>query len=191
MSKFAEYVDRPEKKHRLHRGNGLVIRPALESDLDEVAAIAAERHGDVVEHWRPIVERIHREAQASDRSLFLVAMLSGRIMGYAKAACFVQPEGSPSNTAPEGWYLGGVVVRPADRRRGVGAELTRERLAWIAQRSPTAYYFANARNRVTIAMHRRFGFEELTRDFRFPNVQFTGGVGILFRCSLKSHAVDS
>ena len=49
-----------------------------------------------------------------------------------------------------------------------------------------AYYVASAQNRVTIELHRQLGFVEVTRDFSFPNVTFTGGVGILFEVDLTS-----
>jgi ribosomal protein S18 acetylase RimI-like enzyme len=78
-----------------------------------------------------------------------------------------------------------VVVGPAHRRRGLGRQLTRVRLDWIRERSTQAYYFANERNQVSIALHRALGFVELTRDFHHPQVQFEGGSGILFACDLR------
>ena len=119
-----------------------------------------------------------------DRSLLLVAALSGRVLGYGKADYFSAPEDAPANAAPDGWYLSGLIVRPSHRRRGVGAELTRERLALIAQKSSKASYFSNLRNQVSIALHGHFGFVEVTRDFWFPTAEFTGGVGVLFCCDL-------
>jgi ribosomal protein S18 acetylase RimI-like enzyme len=85
---------------------------------------------------------------------------------------------------PEGWYLGGVVVDPLQRRRGIGARLTRERLAWIAARAGQAYYFVNERNRASIDLHARLGFRELARDIRVTGLTFTGGVGLLFGLDL-------
>ena len=85
---------------------------------------------------------------------------------------------------PPGWYLVGVIIGPAYRRRGVASELTRVRLAWIAQRARQAYYFANSVNRATIDLHARLGFRQVCRDFTFPNARFSGGVGVLFRIEL-------
>lgn len=42
------------------------------------------------------------------------------------------------------------------------------------------FYLTNARNLVSIDLHRAFGFEEHTRDFVFPGAEFHGGTGILF-----------
>ncbi len=77
-----------------------------------------------------------------------------------------------------------MIVDPAHRRRGIAAELTRRRLKWIAERAGEAFYFANARNQVSIDLHARFGFVELTRDFAYPGATFAGGAGILFRADL-------
>ncbi len=94
------------------------------------------------------------------------------------------------SSVPQGWYLTGVVVAEQFRRRGIGLRLTRERLRWISQRAPEAYYFANSLNVASIELHRPIGFEELQRDFHFPNTHFSGGVvGVLFRiCLLKRAA---
>ena len=72
MSKFAEYSHESEERNPLHSGNGLVIQPAGELDLDEVAAIASEREGGEVEHWRQVFGRIYFARQASAGSLLLV-----------------------------------------------------------------------------------------------------------------------
>jgi GNAT superfamily N-acetyltransferase len=121
--------------------------------------------------------------EADPRRLLLVGEQAGELAGYGVAGAFEPAAGAPRNHAPEGWYLLGLVVRPDRRRLGVGAQLTRSRLVWIYERAPQAYYFANRLNLATIALHARFGFQELTRDFWYPGVTFTGGHGILFRAA--------
>ena len=37
----------------------------------------------------------------------------------------------------------------------------------------------NATNRASIDLHREFGLHEVTRDFDFPGICFTGGEGVL------------
>jgi ribosomal protein S18 acetylase RimI-like enzyme len=78
----------------------------------------------------------------------------------------------------------GMVVHPDHRRQGAGAALTRARIDWISTRADAAWYFANARNAASIALHEPFGFEEVTRSFFYPRVDFDGGEGILFRLRL-------
>jgi L-amino acid N-acyltransferase YncA len=55
------------------------------------------------------------------------------------------------------------------------------RLDWIRRRAAEAWFFANARNTASIALHRELGFEEVSRRFSFPGLTFDGGDGILFR----------
>lgn len=179
MSEFAAHDPERKRLPRLSESEGLKIRPASEADLHELAEIAANREGGPAERWRRSFQRLLEEARAG-RALVLAAALGARVIGFGKAAYFTPPAGSPSNVAPEGWYLSGLVVRPGDRDRGVGARLTASRLAWIAERGDRAYYFANARNQVTIDLHRALDFVEVTRDFSHPGARFEGGVGILF-----------
>ena len=155
--------------------------------MDALAAIAAEREGEPIEKWIDSFRRLLPACDSGD-ACALVAEADARTVGFGKVARFVPPADSPANAAPSGWYLAGVVVSPAWRRRGIGALLTRSRLEWIAERADRAYYFANARNQASIDLHRRFGFVELTRDFHHPKVTFKGGVGILFSCELAMAA---
>lgn len=184
MSKFAEYEPGAERKSPFTIHDGLVIQPPRESDLPALAAIAAEREGEPAADWLAAFERIYAESRAG-RALILAAAVDNLMAGYGKADYFVPPAGSPANVTPEGWYLTGVVVRPALRRRGVGSQLTRARLSWIAGWSDRAYYFANERNQVSIDLHRALGFEEVTRDFSHPHAQFEGERGILFVRELR------
>jgi ribosomal protein S18 acetylase RimI-like enzyme len=182
LSKFAEFSPRASPSREVP--SDLVIRLATLSDVPALAEIAADREGEPVERWQTAFEHILADT-AGGQSLLLVAVIEPTIAGYGKAGYFAPPAGSPANVAPAGFYLTGVVVAPAFRRRGLGHELTRARLDWIRGRSPRAYYFANERNRVTIELHRELGFVELTRDFSHPQVRFEGGAGILFVCDLS------
>ena len=83
---------------------------------------------------------------------------------------FVPEPDAPTDIAPPGYYLMGLVVRPDHRRQGVGAALTRARIDWILKRADAAWYFANARNAASIALHEPFGFEEVMRSFFYPQV---------------------
>jgi len=105
-----------------------------------------------------------------------VASGAGEIAGYGKLRHFT---GMPG--VPDGYYLGGVVVGPQWRRRGIGTLLTAHRVdaAWTAG-ADTVYYCANSQNEASIAMHVGFGFRELQRPFTFPGVTFSGGIGVLF-----------
>jgi ribosomal protein S18 acetylase RimI-like enzyme len=118
--------------------------------------------------------------------LLLVAERAGRVVGYGRTIQFRCAAGAPAASAPDGYYLVGLAVEPACRRQGVATALTRARLAWVSERATEAWYFANARNKASIALHARMGFREVTRDFSFPGVRFEGGEGILFRVDLAA-----
>ena len=162
----------------------LVIRPAVAADCSRVAAIVRERDSVPLTDARAHCER---DVAGADR-LLLVAMVDEELAGFARAARWQQPPRAPDNVAPSGWYLLGVVVRDRWRRHGVALELTRQRLAWISERADEAYYFSNARNRVSVDLHEQLGFVEVTRDFAFPDASFEEGEGILFRVDLTSSA---
>jgi ribosomal protein S18 acetylase RimI-like enzyme len=184
MKDFADYTPGARKPDPSTPSDHLAIRPAAPPDLPKIAAIAALREKEPVHEWRSVIERIHAQALRG-RALLLVAENAGEVAGFGKVGYFAPPLASPENVSPTGWYLTGVVVSPAHRRRGLGLMLTMARLDWIAERSHEAFYFANAHNRASIDLHHAVGFEELTRDFYHPNVRFEGGSGILFRCKLS------
>jgi predicted N-acetyltransferase YhbS len=140
-----------------------------------------ERDGRPVEDW--LKRYTIRLSGQSDGDLMVVAAAGEEVVGCGRVFNFHPPLDALANHAPEGWYLGDLLVRPGWRRASVGARLTRLRLDWIGERASEAYYFASSLNRATIALHARFGFIELTRDFWFPGVTFTGE-GVLFRAPL-------
>ena len=160
----------------------LVVRPALAADCRGVAAIVRERDSVPLADARAHCER---DVAGADR-LLLVANVGDELAGFARAARWQRPPRAADNAAPAGWYLLGVVVRDRWRRHGIALELTRQRLAWIAERADEAYYFTNARNRVSIDLHEQVGFIEVTRDFAFPDASFDEGEGILFRVDLAA-----
>jgi len=154
------------------------------TDLARLAAIRAVREGEVVERSRAVFERALLAAKGGQNSLVLLAERERKVLGYGRAGRFEPPPDAPENSAPQGYYLTGLVVAPAHRRRGVGVALTRARFDWIARRARSAWYCASPRNRATIELHRGLGFVEVTRDFWIPGVTFAGGTGILFRVEL-------
>jgi len=163
----------------------LVVRQASLEDADEIGRISAAREGEDPEEHRAAVRRSLEDSRGDRSRLVLVATLGDRIIGFGKARHLKSEEGGSGRETPDGWYLTGVVVDSEHRRRGVGARLTMERLSWIADRDDAAYYFANARNRVSIALHEGFGFVEVARGSEFAGVSFTGGEGVLFKTELK------
>lgn len=164
-----------------HRPTGEVLAGlAAKQDLAAVVELA-EAHSGVKGGW---AERLCDDLSGEGRALF-AAWANGTVAGYGRVRRFTPPEQAPANTAPAGWYLGGLLVAPQWRRCGAGAALTQARLAWVAERAEAVWYFANANNAASLALHAAIGFEEVTRDFSFPGVSFEGGIGVLCRRRLR------
>jgi GNAT superfamily N-acetyltransferase len=119
--------------------------------------------------------------EADPRRLMLVAHLDGSFAGTAEAAWLDE---DLESGAPGGFVLAGVNVLARARRNGVGLALTRRRLAWIAERASTAWYFASSANHASIAMHADLGFVEVLRAPRIHGVEFASGEGVLLRSDL-------
>lgn len=184
---FESPSPRPRGVTRWGASDGLLIRRAVHGDLDSIAAMSAERHGEEVGRWRRGIEAFFREAESEGSGVLYVATLRDEVIGHGKASYFVPPGDVPENCNPEGWHLSGVLIRPGFRRRGVGSAMTRIRLDWVSERADSVFYFASALNTVSIDLHRALGFEEVRRRIWHPGVSFTGGVGVLFRCDLQQH----
>lgn len=135
----------------------------------------------------PEPSRARCEAQIGDPDACLfVAEVAGKVIGYGRAGRMRSCDDAPADTIPAGWYLLGLVVVDAWRRHGIGRALTERRLAWIAERAGSAWYFVNARNRPSLDLHHACGFVEVTRRFVAPGISFTGGEGVLCRIDLSA-----
>jgi ribosomal protein S18 acetylase RimI-like enzyme len=157
------------------------IREGRHVDIERCVALALLAAPDrSATDWH---DSLVRDIDCPEQHL-VVAEIVGAIIGYGRARLFEPDAEAPADTAPRGYYLTGVFVASDQRRLGIGAALTRGRLDWISERAADAWFFANARNAASIELHRRFGFEEVSRRFSFPGLTFDGGEGILFRLRL-------
>ncbi len=151
-----------------------LIRPAVVTDIEDCLALANREVA--------LPTDLADDLRDADR-LLLVAEDAGGIIGYGRTMHFRRAADAPPDSVPTGYYLIGLVVEASCRRKGVGSALTGARLDWISGRAVEAWYFANARNAASIALHTQLGFREVTRAFSFPGLSFDGGEGILFRAS--------
>jgi ribosomal protein S18 acetylase RimI-like enzyme len=163
-------------------GAAFDVRAALADDVAPSAALAVAHSGRDLETWIAKLERVRVD---EDAALF-VAIADAKVVAYGKLE-WHDFTGDPGcrNVEP-GWHLAGIVVDPAQRERGIGSALTRARIEWLRARDPSAslWYCTNARNVASLALHRSFGFEEVTRDFAMPRLTFDGGEGVLCRLAL-------
>lgn len=161
--------------------DGFVVRQATADDLESCVQLGMTHVGGERGTW---LTRFGRDLE-EPRRLLVVAEAEPGLLGYGRVAYCVPPEDGPANVAPEGYYLSGVLVRPDARRLGVGRALTEARVAWVRRRAAEIWYFTNARNGASLQMHAELGFEEITRDFTFPDVTFDGGEGVLCKASFS------
>lgn len=161
----------------------VVIRTACRDDLPSTAALAAHREGGGLAEWAAIHAR-----QFDDESRMLfVAEHGGEVIGYAWLA-WLAPVADGGRNAPDGWYLSGVVVAPAHRRRGIGRRLTRARIERALARERSAHYVVSASNRASRTLHAELGFTEVTDDFVIPGLVFSKHDGILCRLDARPDA---
>jgi RimJ/RimL family protein N-acetyltransferase len=152
------------------------IRAAVDADLDACARIQAES-GEPGTPGKGLAV-LRKTLTRPDRWLW-VAARGGEIEGYAR---LTRTHPAPAPDVPAGFYLGGVTVARRARRRGIGLALTRARLEYAFGElgATCVWYFANARNHASIALHAKLGFQEVRRPFDYPGVRYEGGVGVLF-----------
>ena len=157
----------------------VVVPLARHLHLDSVVALAVQREGGDPAAWRASLED---SLVAADRATF-VGIVDGQVAGYATVGWLAPGTGDPSSPAPEAWYLLGLVVDPAVRRRGVGRQLTSARLRWLSGRTDRVWYFVSSKNRASIDLHAHFGFHQVATDLHFPGVSFTG-TGLLYAADI-------
>lgn len=189
MVLFAEYKPGPMRRRPAVLSLELQVRPAKAQDLEALALIAAEREGQSHAEALQAIHACFAKASELERPLLWVAQWQNELLGFAKLRYFQLPAETPPadlpNLVPTGWYLGGIVVAPQYRRLGVGKALTQARLNWLrSQPCDSVFYCVNAQNLASMDLHRAFGFVEISRDFAFPGMSFSGGQGILFKADL-------
>ena len=85
----------------------------------------------------------------------------GRVVAYGRVMELVAGEAGAGT--PAGYYLSGVLVEPAWRRRGIATELTRARLRWAFARTDRVFYVTGADNAASLHLHAALGFQEIRR----------------------------
>ena len=111
-----------------------------------------------------------------DRRQMFVAKANGQLVGYGRVIELAADEAAPA--APAGYYLSGVLVEPAWRRRGIALALTRARLRWAFARTGEVFYVTGAGNAASLHLHAALGFQEMRR---FESERSAAGVDVLSR----------
>ncbi|MFC5380142.1 GNAT family N-acetyltransferase [Aquipuribacter nitratireducens] len=151
------------------------VRRAAPDDVAALAALAREHHG--TGGWE---ERL-REALMAGELVLVAEEPPGTIVGYARAGVRApSPDDLPDDPSPSGWYVTGLVVAVAHRRRGVARRLVADVLAMRPAGEPV-WSVVNARDEMSLALHAALGFTEVLRASRMVGIAFTGGEGVLLR----------
>ncbi|WBO64242.1 GNAT family N-acetyltransferase [Streptomyces camelliae] len=167
----AAYIPQPAERHA---PVSAVVAEATLADVPVLAALQARARGGAAAEW---ADRIHR-ACSREHSLVVTAKVDGETVGYANTEFL--PE-HPVDHAPAGYYLTGVTVDPAWRRRGIGGLLTRRRMDWVRERDSAVWCFIAADNRPSLDLHREFGFRHVRTGASFHGAEFACGEGRLLR----------
>lgn len=178
MSLFADY--RPDE----HGSplDGVELRRATRDDLPAIARLMEMRGDGDRAGW---IDRLGYFLDQGE--LIQVALHDEDLIGYGRLA-WQTPGDWGGRNAPDGYYLSGMIVDPRYRRHGIGRALTKARCDWAWARGERVHFVVNALNQASMDLHRELGFRELTRDFDFPGITFTGGAGVLFYADASSLA---
>jgi GNAT superfamily N-acetyltransferase len=176
--RFAAYMPHPVQRHA---PVSAVVAEATGDDVPALAVLQARARGGSAGEW---AERIDR-ARRGERCVVVTAKVSGEAVGYANVAFL--PE-HPVDHAPAGYYLTGVTVDPAWRRRGLARLLTRWRMNWVWERDSAIWCFISARNPASLDLHRELGFDHVVIGAVFQGVEFAGGEGWLLRAGRRQAA---
>lgn len=180
VTEYALYEPRPEPTDAVPLLSEDAVRRAIPEDAPGIAALVAQRHGMPLERALDGVRREFAGIAAGNPWTLVVADVDGGVVGFGRTRQVAMREGVPG-----GWYLMGLIVHRAYRRRGIGEAITRKRLSWIRERSREAYYFANKENRASIDLHAVFGFRLVSDEFEYERASFARGDGSLYRIELR------
>jgi ribosomal protein S18 acetylase RimI-like enzyme len=127
-------------------------------------------------------EQFAADITDSRRQMF-IAKANGQVVAYGRVAELAANEAGPQT--PVGYYLSGVLVEPALRRRGIALALTRARLRWAFARTDEVFYVAGADNIASLRLHAALGFQEVKR---FGSERSAAGVDVLSRLARTAYS---
>lgn len=165
MARFAQY--RPDVRGTKDRS--VSVRVARPEDAAAIAAVDATRQPRPEHHLDSVVARLARTD-----ALTVVAEADGEVVGTSAVMVWAAHADSP-----EGWYVSGITVVPAWRRRLVADRMLALELKHLDRERHQAWSVVNLTNRASLALHERHGFTEVARAASFAGITFTGGMGVL------------
>jgi ribosomal protein S18 acetylase RimI-like enzyme len=162
LSKSADGV--PEGAVRIE----LLTKPDVASAVELAVRVLRVKPGDRAEQFASDI--------TDDRRQMFVAKSNGQVVAYGRVIEMAADEAALGT--PAGYYLSGVLVQPAWRRRGIALALTQARLHWVFARTDEAFYVTGADNIASLHLHAALGFREISR---FGSERSAAGVDVLSR----------
>jgi ribosomal protein S18 acetylase RimI-like enzyme len=154
------------------------IEPLTKTDIASAVQLAARvlrvRPGDRGDQFASDI--------TDDRRQMFVAKANGQVVAYGRVTELTAGEAGPET--PAGYYLSGVLVEPALRRRGIALALTHARLRWVFARADEVFYVAGADNIASLHLHAALGFQEVKR---FGSERSAAGVDVLSRLTRTAY----
>jgi ribosomal protein S18 acetylase RimI-like enzyme len=154
------------------------IEPLTKTDVASAVQLAVRvlrvRPGDRGEQFASDI--------TDDRRQMFVAKANGQMVAYGRVTELAADDAGPGT--PAGYYLSGVLVEPALRRRGIALALTRARLRWVFARTDEVFYVAGADNVASLHLHAALGFQEVKR---FGSERSAAGVDVLSRLARTAY----
>lgn len=135
----------------------IVVRDAESTDITACALLISHHLLDDLEEWKSRFER----DLANPQRQFLVATVDHSVVGYGHTTFHPGQVEDEIESGPTGYFLSGLLVSPAHRRRGLGRLLTTARIDGLRQMTDVVYYRADPDNQATIDLHARLGFKEI------------------------------
>jgi len=156
-STYTEYEPRTTPR----RAWPVTVRLGMAGDAEAAARIIAAVHHATEQTW---AEKLRRDAEEPGRD-FIVAVASGDVVGYTRIA-------RVDDADPAGWWLVGLIVSPAARRRGVGEALVQAAADEVGRRDRVLYSCYHRENRPSADLHARAGFVVVRDgDTRYPGFE--------------------
>ena len=142
----------------------VLIQPLRSEHFLLAAQMAASTSGRRVNDLLKIYQR---DSARAERAAQVGAFVNDELIGFARVV-WVEFEVPKVNQAPSGWYLLGVNVQSAHRRRGIATLLTNWRIDWLANRADPLFYVAIPTNVASIELHEKFGFIKARENVTMP-----------------------
>ena len=158
-------------------------RLAIDQDIQRIAEITEEHEPKGVDSYiKAFQDQISQNKEEDSYAFIFSTLFEDEVVGHGKLFKYSSGDMEVDFESPEGWYLNGIIVDPAFRRKGVAKELLKYREDFISQidEKTNLHSIVSAENEPSIKYHETLGFKEHSRAPGFLKIKLNCGEGILF-----------